>query len=302
MTQTHTAPVDQPSSPLTYDDLIERITTWASQAPDVRAALILGSRARTDHPADAWSDLDVLVFTHQPEHFIRSAEWVKSIAPYWLTFAERTGDGSAWERRTLFQDGLDVDVAFDPAELLDDFLHAIPPDIADILRRGVRILTDKDGKLAQLQQRPLPEAAWFQRPDEHEFSNAVNDFWYHTLWSARHLRRGELWWAKSGVDDHLKKLLQQMLEWHARASKGEQFDTWLRGRFLEEWADARAVAQLSAIFAHYNAHDIARALRATMDLYRWLENETADRWGYTRPMAGEQQAAALTIRLLDEMV
>jgi hypothetical protein len=24
----------------------------------------------------------------------------------------------------------------------------------------------------------------------------VSDFWYHALWSAKHLRQGELWWAK----------------------------------------------------------------------------------------------------------
>ncbi len=46
---------------LTYADLIERFTRWAEAEEDVRAALILGSRARKDHPADEWSDLDVLV-------------------------------------------------------------------------------------------------------------------------------------------------------------------------------------------------------------------------------------------------
>jgi aminoglycoside 6-adenylyltransferase len=281
--------------------LIERITQWASHVPEVRAALILGSRARSDHPADAWSDLDVLVFAFQHDQFIQSAEWVKAIAPYWLTLSERTGDGKAWERRTLFQGGLDVDVAFYPAELMDDLLRHIPSDVADIIRRGIKILVDKDGQLARLQHIPLPSTTLFQKPSEHEFINAVSDFWYHTLWSVRHLRRGELWWAKSGVDGHLKGLLQQMLEWHARASKGEKFDTWLRGRFLEEWADARAVEQLNAVFAHYHRHDIARALQATMKLYRWLEDETAECWGYARPLEGEKQAATLTLQLLAEM-
>ncbi len=300
--ETDAPPLNHTHSPLTYTDLIERITVWASQTADVRAALILGSRARTDHPADAWSDLDVLVFAYRPEQFIQAAEWVKVIAPYSLTFFERTGDGKAWERRTLFQDGLDVDVAFNPAESLDMLLQAMPPDVADVVRRGIRILVDKDGQLARLQQLALPDMSWFQKPAEHEFNNAVNNFWYHALWSARHLRRGELWWTKGCVDGHLKGLLQQMLEWHARASKGVQFDTWLRGRFLEEWADARAVAQLNTVYAHYEARDIACALRATMELYRWLEDETASRWGYVRPLEGEGQAAALTIRLLDEMV
>jgi hypothetical protein len=38
-----------------------------------------------------------------------------------------------------------------------------------------------------------------------------------------------------------------------------------------------------------------------MKVYRWLEDETADRWGYTSPIEGEQQAAAHAIKLIDEM-
>lgn len=284
---------------LTYVDLIARYTTWAQATDDVRAALILGSRARTDHPADEWSDLDLLVFARNPDQFIHSAEWVASIAPAWLSFVERTGDGKSWERRTLHAGGLDVDVALNPVE----FLHGLqgpelPADAVDILRRGVRILVDKDGLLPDVEHRTLPDVTLFHKPTESEFLNTVNDFWYHTVWSAKHLRRGELWWAKGGVDMYLKGLLLGMLECHARARQGEKFDTWLRGRFLEEWADPRAVATLPHTFAHYDARDIAHALLATMELFRWLEDETALAWGYTVPSEGEEQAANLTRELL----
>ena len=284
---------------LGFDDLIERITAWATAQPDVRAALILGSRARTDHPADEWSDLDVLVFAHQPDQFIQSAEWAKAIAPAWLSFPERTGDGQSWERRTLYAGGLDVDVTFNPVEWFETIQLEIPPIIADIIRRGVRILVDKDGRLARILSLPLPQVSLFEKPDEQAFINATSDFWYHTLWSAKHLRRGELWWAKSCVDTHLKELLQQMLEWHAQAHNGDGYDTWLRGRFLEEWADPRAVEQLKEIFAHFEAIDIARALNATMNLYRWVEDETAVKWGYSVPLEGEKQAANATYLLIN---
>lgn len=289
---------------LNYDLLIARLTAWAESNPDVRAAFILGSRARSDHPADAWSDLDVMVFARRQAQFIESAEWAAALAPHWLTFVERP-TGEMWERRTLYEGGLDVDVAFVPAEWLDGLAPgappALPPDLADILRRGVKILLDKDGQLAPVVHGPLPEATLFQKPGEGEFVNAVSDFWYHTLWAMKHLRRGEVWWANSCVDMYLKGHLQRMLEWHARAIRGDQFDTWLRGRFMEEWADPRAVEQLRGVFAHYEAADIVRALRATMELYRWLEDETAARWSYTCPLEGERQAAQAALRLMDEM-
>lgn len=283
---------------LTYEFLIDQLTGWASRTPDVRAALILGSRARSDHPADEWADLDLLVFANNLEQFIQSGEWATALAPSWLSFIERSGDGSSWERRTLYEGGLDVDVAFFPTELLQAIHQAIPPDIGDVIQRGVKPLVDKDGLMAQVLAMPLPEATLFHKPTQQEFFNEVSDFWYHTLWSVKHLRRGELWWAKSCVDGFLKELLRKMIEWHARATKGESFDTWLRGRFLEEWADPRAVQQLQRAFAHYDAGEIARALQVTMELYRWLEDETAGIWGYHVPVEGETSAAEAALRLL----
>jgi aminoglycoside 6-adenylyltransferase len=111
------------------------------------------------------------------------------------------------------------------------------------------------------------------------------------VWTGRHLRRGELWWAKSCCDEFLKHLLRQMLEWHARAREG--VDTWMRGQFLEEWADARAVESLPAVFARYEEEVTWRALMATMDLFRWLALETADLLGYAYPASGDTHATGI---------
>lgn len=175
----------------------------------------------------------------------------------------------------------------------------IPSDIADTLRRGVRILLDKDGLVAQLQlsaAEPQPP----QPPTQSDFLEVVNDFWYHTVWTAKHLRRGELWWAKSGCDGHLKGLLRRMMEWHARATKGQNYDTWLRGRFLEEWVDPRALKELRKAFAHYDENDIWHALFVTMDLFRWLAIETAERLGYSYPKFGDERATELVKNLFSE--
>jgi aminoglycoside 6-adenylyltransferase len=285
-----------------YEQLTQRIIDWAVQEPNVRAALEIGSRARTDHPADRWSDLDVLLFVRDPERYARSAAWVANLGSVCLTFVERTPDGGAWERRVLYAGGLDVDFALNPAQWLDDMAaNGVVPEMMDVIRRGVCVLADKDNLLANILQQPIPDIAPFHQPSSAEFAGAISDFWYHSLWSAKHLRRGELWWAKAGCDGKLKGLLQQMLEWHAHAVQGATHDTWMRGRFLEEWADPRAVAQLAKIFAHYDRQDIARALRATMELFRWLAVETAERWKYAYLASGDQAVSEIVRQLLAEM-
>lgn len=283
-----------------YQLLAEKFAQWAQGEGGIRAALMIGSRARADHPADQWADLDLIVVAADPGQYLASAAWLSAIAVPWLTFIETSGDGRVLERRALFEGGLDVDFAFLPLEMARQMAQfGLPPDVADMFRRGARLLLDKDDLFASIMDlagAPLPPVS---PPSPDEFMNLVNDFWYHAVWSAKHLRRGELWWAKSGCDDHMKYLLRRMLEWHARLRHGPEHDTWLRGRFLEEWADPRAVKELHQTFAHYDAQDIWRALFATMDLFRWLSYEAAGSLGYGYPRLGEQHATGLVQELLE---
>jgi len=43
-----------------YAQLETRFVAWAQMVEDIRAAFIVGSRARDDHPADDWSDMDIV--------------------------------------------------------------------------------------------------------------------------------------------------------------------------------------------------------------------------------------------------
>ncbi len=252
-----------------------------------------------DHPADEWSDLDIFVIAADPKPYWSSSDWLAHIGTPWLTFVEPTADGRSMERRVLFEGGLDVDFAFFPLDLIRRMgQQGVPADAGDVFRRGMRVLVDKDGletllRAAASASQPAP-----QPPAQGEFHAVVSDFWYHAVWTAKHLRRGELWWAKSGCDDRLKYLLRRMLEWHARATKGLAYDTWLRGRFLEEWADPRALAELPQAFGHYDATDVQRALWATMHLFRWLAVETAERFSYSYPTLGDERATELVRQIL----
>jgi aminoglycoside 6-adenylyltransferase len=279
-----------------YEKLTKKFIRWAEAEDNIRAAIVIGSRARLDHPADEWSDLDVLLFARDPEPYWATTSWLHQVGTPWLTFVEPTPGGDL-ERRVLFEGGLDVDfVPHRVADLQAMLDGGLPPDAADMVHRGVRFLVDKDGfseRLHSIESDPPIHA----HPTEAEFLNVVNDFWYHTVWTSKHLCRGEVWWAKSCCDSYMKQLLLRVLEWHTRASQGAEADTWMRGRFLEEWADPRAVASLPAIFAHYDENDVWRALTATMELFHWVALDTANLLGYSYPSLGKEHAAELVQEL-----
>ncbi len=274
-----------------YERLIEKLVAWAQGQPAIRAAIVLGSRARVDHPADEWSDLDVALIVTDPQPYTSNSNWVENFGTPWITFLEPTALGGEQERRVLYEGGLDVDFAVIPVQKFVQLLQS--PQVAVVLRRGVRVLLDKDGIADRWPTSSAPPPS-SHPPTQHEFSEIVSDFWYHAVWTAKKLHRGELWTAKGCCDSYMKgKLLLPMIEWHARSMHGWGYDTWHNGRFLEKWADPQVLDELHHAFAHYDGPDIRRALWATMDLFRRLARETADRLGYVYPMAADQRATEL---------
>lgn len=266
------------------DHLIEQITRWGMLRSDIRSLTVVGSRARVDRPADQWSDLDLLLVTTDPQPYLVSGDWLDDIAPVRLTFLEATAVGNLVERRVLFDGAHDVDLTFVPTNLIQQMLHAdVPDDVATVFRRGTRVMFDKDTLMQRVLASVSPTSIAVSPLTQAAFRQVVHDFLYHGMWTAKKLRRGEVWVAKMCCDAYMKTLLLHMLEWHTRVTKGEEQDIWHNGRFLEQWANPHVLAALKDAFAYYDAPDIHRALLNTLALFRWLAEETAQKLEYDYP-------------------
>ncbi len=238
-----------------------------------RALLLVGSHARTEVPADRWSDLDLIFIIEDPKPYHDDASWVEEFGVPLVTFLEPKPDGHS-DRRVIYETGEEVDFVLFPGSVLERF--GASESVAALLARGYRLLIDRAGIADALERsaaRPRPPG-----PSQHDFDELASDFWYHALWTAKKLRRGEVFTALECLDGHMKARLVTLLGWHAR-SLDPSVDTWHAGRFVERWADPGALAALEKAYAHYDVRDVARALWETIDLWQGLEEETASRFG-----------------------
>lgn len=296
-------------------ELEERLRRWATSDPDVRAAVVVGSFARDDHPADEWSDLDVGLIVRHATRFRSDDRWLEAIGQPVVRYRERPG--RTWH--VLFADRVDAGIAPIPvstarvlAALLrtlhttpallkvrafDRAASALHEGAAAYVARGARVLIDKDGTVARALRYVGPGSRATTAPSRDELGATVHEFFFSAVWTAKHLRRGELWRARTiGVDGALKRLLLSVLEWdtHVRAPETE---TWEHGQFLEEWAHPSARAALATTFARYERDDSWRALFATIDLFRRLATNVATAHGYPYPEAADAYATALVTSL-----
>ena len=273
----------------TYEDLEQAFIAWAQTQESIRSAIVVGSRARETHGADQWSDLDLVVFAADVQPFVADSAWLGALGEVWLVVPNRTGRGDP-EWLVLFDGGLKVDFVFvvapDASQPLALLLESSSYHF--VYQRGMRRLFDKNDPE---ETHPLPvfTPPAPSPPSPQEFANLIQQFLLNVTRCARFIRRGDLWRAKFMCDHVLKQQLLTMLEWHILAMRGLAIDVWHDGRFLSEWADARALASLPHTFAAYDARDLRRALLATLDLFRWLAQETAARWGYPYPQEVESK-------------
>lgn len=258
-----------------YLQIEKRIREWGQAQPEVRAIVVVGSQARRDRPADQYSDLDLILYADEPQALTAQPDWLKAFGVIWLAALDYTGAGEV-EWLVLYQGGLKADFVLAQAEgkSLVEMLRRSPHQ--GVLSRGVRVLVDKttDAGLSAL---PPPASGALPLPDAAAFRTLADRFCIQAARAVKLVRRGDLWRAKFAVDCEMKETLLRMLEWHARLVHNPQGDTWYGGRYLDEWADPRALEDLTASFAAYEPADLQRAWQATVELFWWLAGETAQR-------------------------
>ena len=168
-----------------------------------------------------------------------------------------------------------------------------PLEVHNSLGRGFRVLIDRENVLTSIDRAALAPTAP-DPPSEAEYQQLVTDYLYHVLWTARHIKRCELWWGRSGLEGRLMQLMLPMLEWHSRFGVERGTDTWLRGRFLERWADADAVAALAGATSRYDATDVIAALPRNHELFRRMARLVGDKLGYQYPVHADAEIARLS--------
>jgi aminoglycoside 6-adenylyltransferase len=266
------------NSKMFYEKIEKNFVSWARTVEDIRAAFIVGSRARNDHPADEWSDMDIIFFTSKQNYYLSNNEWLNNFGDICTSFVSETVGGDP-ECLTLFDGGWQVDFVIHTADNLDQIVKnkIIPSNFY----RGVKVLIDKDHVAHEImpQYSKAPQGNFLS---EDKFLQTINMFWFITLYTAKQILRNELWVVKVR-DGNLKELLLQMIEWHEKTVNGVEYDTWHAGRFLCEWASKETQVELLNSFGHFDRNDSWKALMATITLFKRLSHEISEKKKFLYP-------------------
>jgi aminoglycoside 6-adenylyltransferase len=282
---------------ITYQGLEDAISLWAREQPDVRAVLVIGSRAQEHSTVDQYSDLDLVVYTSRPISYDRTADWLSTFGEIWLAVRSRTGRGDR-EWLVLFAGGVKADFVIVPAveghgltEMLERSAYI------KVFRRGIRVLYDRDGA-ASGERLQLDRAQSEVKPTVDDFELAVNRLILATARAAKFVSRGDLWRSQQQINVEVRQALLTLIEWQAILASPADKDIWHSGRFIEAWADPHVVRKLPELFAGYDEADLRDALSSALDLAEWIAEEIAGSLELPFPAPVQAKALSWTRELL----
>lgn len=276
------------------DLIAKRIANWAASRPEIRLILVVGSRARLSPQADEWADFDLHLFCTSRQKLLEDPGWLENIANVWVWFTEQI-EPEIPQLLVLFEGGEKVDFAFPPLAMLQSFSEA--GELDEIHARGFKVLIDKDGWAERLPA-PCNRPPYRDPPSEEAFRSVVNTFFYGAVYVAKQIRRGNLWVAKFR-DWTMKTDLLQMMEWHAWAIHGPEYDTYYDGHLMYAWAETETWEGLHRCFGGFGAHGSWQALFASVEVFRRLALQTALLWRYEYPAALDRRVSAYLEGLYD---
>ncbi len=283
-------------TPPASGSLEAKIAAWAAERADVRAALLIGSRASPQGARDHLSDHDVVLFLEPESPLPERDTWLQTFGRPLLVLRETTehrGE-SVPTRLVQYRGGHRADFTLSRIDLLQRIVEqdALP----DWLGAGYRVLLDRDGVAERLP--PASAMAYVPRPPTAgEYRAVVEEFWWETLYVAKHVGRGELLPARYSLETVLRfRCLIPMLEWYVQVERGWEQSLGVRGSGLRWLLEPGERTTLDRTYAGETLDGHRAALEAMMDLFARAAHGVARDRGFTYPGELERDTRELLKR------
>ena len=131
------------SSPVS--DFLDWVTDWAAHQPTIAAVALVGSHARGAARPD--SDIDLVLLCEEPYTFLAHTSWIHHFGAVERCHTEAWGVVTSL--RVYYTEGFEVEFG-----MTNLAWAGLPVDLGtqDVVSHGMRILWDREGVLARLQE------------------------------------------------------------------------------------------------------------------------------------------------------
>lgn len=265
----------------TEQEMMKLILDYALQDNRVRAVGMNGSRVNGNAPRDIFQDYDIVYFVTEKESFLSDPGWVNWFGEILIM---QTPEGMSLfppelgERYTYlmqFTDGTRIDLMLAPLSFAQEY---VKEDTLTVL------LLDKDGIFPPLPE-PDDRIHHVKRPNAACYYDCCNEFLWTACYVAKGLWRDEFLYAAYHLEQCVRAMLLQMLEWEAGFKTGFSVSAGKCRKYLKRYLPAETMRRLEQTYAAGSKEDIWKALYLCFDLFQQSGTAVGTGLGYSFPEA-----------------
>ena len=249
--------------------VLSQLRSWAENVDNIRAVILVASRADPHRKSDLLSDYDIEVYVRDTGPMVRDDSWVSEFGSVMVRWP-------SWPRPTHSEEWVTQLILFDDGVRIDFQITARKPRESRELDSGYRILVDKDG-LAERLPPPSYSRQAVRRPTAKVFDSRMNAFWWDIIYVAKGLWRGELTYAKGMLDGTIRiDKLHPLIEWYIGVLHGWSVDVGIYGRWFHYYLDGPTWKHYRRTYAGASLEDNWRALFETIEFARAVGKRVAE--------------------------
>jgi aminoglycoside 6-adenylyltransferase len=193
-------------------------------------------------------------------------------------------------RGVFYEDYVKIDYSVWPDTMLDRI--SAEPHLPDCLDVGYRVILDKDNRSSRWKP-PSYKAHIPARPTESEYRTVIEEFWWEATYVARSLQRGDLVFAKFGLDYQIKlEVMRRMFEWRIEIEHSWRIRPGVYGRNMNRLMPADIWEQWSRTYVGSELEENWVALFRTTELFRRVSREVGAALGHTYPAQLDDEVTA----------
>lgn len=250
-----------------YSEITDQIIQFSRKKQDIKGVIIIGSQVQEETPADEWSDLDLMLFTDDPDHYLKDDQWLTVVGEPIVCYVDETVLGFVdynWTvKRVLFSGDRDVDFSILPINYVDSVLSVN----REILSKGYRVIYDGIGFLDEKIKNTLMEDGRWDG-SEINVSVTVYEALYLVVWAMKKIKRGELWVAVSTINYQIASLLLFLVEEYNKCYSDKP--VLYGGRHLEMRSDVFILDKLKDCICRYDELDSVNCLENIIELIDYI--------------------------------
>ena len=260
------------------DEIKQLVLNIAENDGRIRAVLLNGSRANRRIAPDKYQDFDIVFIVNSLESFISDHNWISIFGERLISQLpdemilecdEEKNNNPDFHYLMLFKDGNRIDLTLFPLDKVKEF-H--PQSLT-------MVWVDKDNLFAKLGEANESDHL-IKRPDENQFLDTCNEFWWVSTYVAKGLLRREITYSKEMLERHVRPMFMRIVEWYIGITTEFSVSFGKGGRFINKYLSEAVYDRILKTYSDSHAENNWKALFIMMELFSQLALAIAVKLGF----------------------